>query len=488
MNSPHKPAYLCAAPYTEHFRGLSSYARTLDYYRIIYQEGPFEGLRYNERGVVAEIIDQVNYDYSLFEDPLPLRDLLDAFPLEAGYGVPDGSHEIGPFIRYLEMCRADHFSEHAGCRWGASYRKAIRCSAVGVGHGVTGTLTNVIASIVRTRQKQSTNIVTVAPNYCIAEDAAISCGLHARVLQCREEDKFLPVNSVLMALCDEGTAAMCITVPTNPSHDTWTLAEAHAVADLLKWCQDHEVFFVVDAIFQDQAHSNQLPLEPFVLSGSDRCLVKVFGPSKDRPFACGHRVGYYIGDHRIGEAGYQLSHTTLNSPNAYAKAWLAFDLFFRAMILQNRQPNQADCELFTDTFLFGEHFRDVGAREVSEIISSKGLFARYCRVVGETRAKLRRTMESVHDWVSDQTCFVTRELPKFGNSLFVKVSPEFYQGNDHEFFWDVLTKTNVGLLVGNAFGLPFPSDDVWFRIVCVSEEADTLVGRMGRIAAFLHAD
>ena len=94
-------------------------------------------------------------------------------------------------------------------------------------------------------------------------------------------------------------------------------------------------------------------------------------------------------------------------------------------------------------------------------------------------------MVRVHQCLERHACFIARELPDFGNSLFVKVSPEFHARTDHELFWRVLTEANVGILVGNAFGLPFPSADTWFRVVCVAEEAHVLVERVERIAGLL---
>lgn len=473
------------APYAARFKRLSSYGRTLDYYRIMFNEGPYALRRESCIRTEVELVDQINYAYRLFDDPLPMKQLLNAFKLEAGYGVPDGSYELGPFIRHLEMCRADRFAGFLRKSRSKEYRQAISNSAVGLGHGVTGTLTNVIGSILRTRRLPSSNIVTVSPNYCIAEDVARFYGLHARILQCTSEQRFLPDITALKALCDDGTAAICLTIPANPSHDAWTIRDAGQVEELIGWCQEREVFFVLDTIFQDQSHCDELIVEPFVLAGSDYCIVKVFGPSKDRPFACGNRVGYYIGDRRIAEAAYQLSHITLNSPNAYSKMWFAFELLFRATLIQKRELTSDDCEIFCDSFLFGEHFRHVRSIDIWNIISDMELFERYRHVVDETRDKVRSTMVVVNECVRKYPCFVTRRLPNFGNSLFVKVAPQFYTGTDHDFFWQVLTKTNVGILVGNAFGFPFPSKEIWFRVACVAEEANTLVERVERIAKFL---
>lgn len=472
--------------YADHFSTLTSYGRTLDYYRIMFREGPFarDGDRWCDEPEV-ELLDQINYAYRLFDDPLPLGQLLDAFGLEPGYGVPDGAYELGPFVRHLELCRGERCARHLGSPKNNRYEEAIGASAVGIGHGATGALTTVIGSIIRTRSMPSTNVVMVSPNYCISEDVARLYGLQARNLRCSAEDRFLPSPQSLKDICDAGTAAICITMPTNPSHDAWTISDADAVGELIGWCQEHEIFFVLDTVFQDQSYSGRGILEPFVIAGSDYCIVKVFGPSKDRPFACGHRIGYFIGDRRLSDEACHLSHILLNSPNAYSKMWFGFELLFRAILIQGRVPTPEDCRLFCGSFLFGEHFRDLQADDIWTVICERDLYGQYSRAVTHASETVRATMVRVHECVSRHACFEARELPDFGNSLFVKVSPEFHAGTDHEFFWRALTEANVGILVGNAFGLPFPSEETWFRVVCVAEEANVLVERVDRIAGLL---
>jgi aspartate/methionine/tyrosine aminotransferase len=477
-----------SAPFVDFFSKLTSYGRTLEYYRLMFFEGPFATLRdsFSVRPEV-ELIDQINFSGVLHDDPLPLNVLIDHLSVEPGYGTPDGSHEMGPFIKHIESCRADRYAGEIGVA-PEGHRDAIAKCAVGVGNGVTGTLTNLLGAIVRSRRHHSSNLVLVSPNYCIAEEIARLYQLETRMFRCSEGSSFLPNVNDLRRHCDHNTAAICLTIPTNPSHDMWRERAHEVIQEIIEFCKGKDIFLVLDTIFQDTGVGGEVIPEPFVISQSNECLAKVFGPSKDRPFACGHRIGYYIGDTRLHDNYQHISHITLNSPNFYAKLWFAFELLFRTAWLAKRKPAKTDYALFNDSFLLGEQFRRVSGEEIECLIEKLNLFERYSDILNNSNETVRQTMAAVHNFAQTQPALSTRPLPNFGNSLYIRVNPGFYAGTDHDFFWEIFSKLNVGLLVGNSFGMEFPSREIWFRVVCVAENSETLIERVSRVASFLQTD
>jgi aspartate/methionine/tyrosine aminotransferase len=488
MNSPDESRTNIASAaglrpsYLNRFSSINSYARTLDYYRLMFCEGPFES---TEESRSVDLIDQINYAVELFPDVLPLGELISLFPMEPGYGAVDGSIEIGPFVRGLEQTRARACAvQMSGI--GASYSDTINEASIGLGCGVTGALTIAVGSILQVVGCSRSDIISVTPNYCIIEEVGRLYGCRIRNFPCDASHSFLPDLQSVVSMCDDRTAAICLTVPTNPSHNAWTISDAEQVRKFIRWCQEKDVFVIFDMIFQDLDFSNEPIVEPFALAESNRSVVKLFGPSKDRPFAGGHRIGYFIGDSRLGEPAQHLSHIMINSPPFYSKVWLAFDLFFREKLIRGVPPSREDCAVFNGTFLFGEHYENIGQDMVWQNLCDCGTFERYRQKVAETHEQVRSIMREVHGYLASCACFQTLPLPSFGNSLMVKVCGEYFQGTDHEFFLRVLRETNVGLLVGNAFGLPCPNEEVWFRVVCVAERADVLIERLARVVRLLN--
>jgi aspartate/methionine/tyrosine aminotransferase len=443
---------------------------------MMFREGPYRCWDWTQsEGVEADVIDQVNFSRELFIDPLPLADVASAFDVEAGYGTSDGALELSGIIRGFEWYRASEYVNHIGMPKELRTSELTRTS-VAVGSGVTGSLSLAIGAIEQlaaSEGRRRDRIYYSIPGYGMVEEIANAYKLRAIPIMGERADH-LPSLEQLEESFDRNALAYVLTYPTNPAQSAYDESHLSAMTRFIALCQEHDVFLIVDTIFQDLAWSHHRVPEVLALVPDAHCIVKTFGPSKDRPFACGLRIGYMIGDARLQEFVSHLSSVALNSANFYSKLWLALDLTFR-----QGPPTESAFDSFEHNFLLGNHCRKVERREINE--RARPLFEHYRSAGERNQSVLREHMNLVIEYLRKSPHFALTERPAFGNTVLVRLADAGRFASDYELFAQVLFETNVGVLVGAFFGVPETWGERSFRIVIASEPAEWVIERIARI-------
>jgi len=423
----------------------------------------------------------------MMEDPLPLGELSSLFEVEPGYGSVTGDLELGPAVRALEYTRAKICAASYGLAAEPTLRRVIGDTVVITTSGATGGVNTALsAALARDREggePYRREIVFNVPNYCLPDAFARLHGLLAHPIAGTRETGFLPSLEDVRRACGPSTLACMLTYPTNPAQTSWGLAHVAAWRSLIEHCQDQGIFLVVDTIFQDLQWGPYPLLEIFALARSPRFLCKVYSPSKDRPFACGYRIGYLIADRELEPWAERVESLVNNSCNTLSQVWLAFDVVFRRALLEDGLSCAA-FEPLEDSYVFGYGAHQPDAIELHARVVQAGLYQRYAARVRQFLATIDDGLEQIWRWLRGSLYFEVDPRPPYGNTLMVKVRPPFDAGGEDAYFLDTLIATNVASLVGGCFGLD-TGGDVWFRIVMAGAPPKEVIAAMERVQVFL---
>ena len=240
---------------------------------------------------------------------------------------------------------------------------------------------------------------------------------------------------------------------------------------------------IADTIFQDLDWTDAPVPEIFALADRPDDLVKICGPSKDRPFSSGHRVGYAMADRRLLPWLERTKAITENTSPAASRIWLAFESVFRAALYDNSLTH-ADCEHLAGRFLFGYGTVELSADRIRQVIEDSQLFEAYSAGVRLVKLEVRAIMQRVHAYLAASECFAPLPLPDYGNLLMFKVRPPFDRGDESRFFLESLVHTGVTGLTGQCFGME-KSEGVWGRVSAAYYPAETICAGLDRLQAFL---
>ena len=108
----------------------------------------------------SKCLDQMNYLKEEYKEVLKVCDVENIFSPEHGYTSPDGSLELTLLIKELEVQRLlkNNVSEQQA-------RNLIEKTTCGIGHGVTGVLSNVLEAIKKLKNVQHPEIILPTPSY-----------------------------------------------------------------------------------------------------------------------------------------------------------------------------------------------------------------------------------------------------------------------------------------------------------------------------------
>ncbi len=252
----------------------------------------------------GQYLDLINFNRTLYPEVISLQESEMLFEPEHGYGCPDGSTELADLIREYEKARARRYNHAIGVKvYDYSH---FDWMGVGIGAGTTGVVNCLIPAIRdywrESSDSKSQSIVLTLPQYSVYDGIIAAHGLRPLYLQTNLNHKFLPKAEDFKQALEARPMAAILTFPTNPAQTTFDQQNVAELQTIVNLCQSTETFLIVDNVYQDTIWSSSvINPEVLVLSSINNFVIKVFGPSKDRPGFSGLRLGYYCGDSRLRE-------------------------------------------------------------------------------------------------------------------------------------------------------------------------------------------
>lgn len=431
-------------------------------------------------------LDNMNYSRTRFQAPLPPSELTRWFEIEAGYGSVLGELELGPVIRGLEAARARASARAHGLDARAAVER-VEGARVMTGHGAAGAL-GVVLSALRARNlaeeaRPRNRLVFNVPTFCLADAFARVQGLDPVAVGAGPERAFMPSPAQLEAACTPDTLACVLTYPNNPMQSSWGAGDIAGLARLVAHCQRHGIAMIVDTIYQDlRWHGPPLP-ELFALAERSGHLYKLFSASKDRPFACGYRIGYALIDPALAPWAERLKSFLHSNTATLPGVWLAFEAVFRTARLEGGlRTTHFEPLAASTTFGFGVAMPS--AQQLHARVLEAGLFEQYQHRLTELHRQLDADLERVHRWARSSSAFEVGARPRFGNMLALRVRDELADSGDAQLFFEGLVELGLSTAVGSFFGLT-PDQGTWLRVTCLEHDATTIISALERLATHL---
>jgi len=423
------------------------------------------------------VLDSVNYSRLIFQDPLPIQKILDIFTIEPGYGSLTGHIEIAQVIREFEISRAVTFANQYHMPL-ANIRDVIQDTMVATTFGATGGIYTALMALLakeRATGKNRTGIVFNVPTYCLSDAFARLNGLTPIPVIGTRENGFFPSLAVVREACQNSSVFACVlTYPNNPAQMCFGEDEIPELLRLIEYCQANKIGLIADTVFQELRWLSAPPVpELFALADSSKYLCKVFSPSKDRPLACGYRIGYLMADSSLAPWLERVASCVTTSPNTLSQIWLALDSVFRRAMIEG--------ELTEDYFMplsycsvFGFAAKPLDASEIYQRVCDADLYNHYVRSIEEFREKIDTSLDLVWNWLRNSEFFEVDERPPYGNTIMVRVPKQGRFQNELEYYFSVLLKTGIVASFGGCFGMP-REEDIYFRVVVASYPPQLLI-------------
>jgi aspartate/methionine/tyrosine aminotransferase len=428
------------------------------------------------------ILDSVNYNSLIFDDPLPMKEILDILNVEPGYGSLTGNVEVGDVIREFEISRAYAFANQYHLLV-ENIRHVIEDTMVLTTFGATGGIyTALMALLARERAtgRNRAGIVFNAPTYCLSDAFARLNGLTPIPVVGTRENGFFPPLALIHEACIHSSVFACVlTYPNNPAQHSFKENEIPELLRLIAYCQSNQIQLIADTVFQELRWLSAPPVpELFALADSSDCLCKIFSPSKDRPLASGYRIGYLMTDEALVPWLEQVASCTTSSPNTLSQIWLAIDTVFRRAMIEG-ELTQAFFLPLKNSPVFGFRVK----QEIEDIyhkICDANLYDNYVQRVEQFMETLDKGLDKVWNWLRTSDFFEVDERPPYGNTLMVHVPKQAQFQNEFEYYFKVLLTTGVIASMGGCFGVP-SDEGIYFRVVVASYPPELVIAILGYV-------
>jgi aspartate/methionine/tyrosine aminotransferase len=447
-------------PSKEDFRNLSLYQRMIECFA-------------SAALVKGRYLDLMNFSKKEFRqviDPITVEKI---FKPEHGYTSPDGSLELSLLIKELEICR---LIENSGLGKKEA-EKIISQTTTGLGNGVTGVLSGIFYSINKIKNPKKNEVITFRPSYSIAESLAEQNGFKIIPILTKREDNFLPSFKDITKNANSKTAAIVLVYPNNPTFTTFQ--DKSELKKIVDFCQKNEIFLIADNIYQEMMFGGEKHVEILSLVDNPNYIVKLFGPSKDRPFFTGHRLGYYVGDPKIAEPYFDYCSTNFVCLSTSAKNIFSLDLLFRVLLYKKEDLEFESVDLLLP-FLMG-WMQSINKEKIYEKIKRSGSFKRYKDAVMFNDKKLKNNLEFVKKFIKRSPVFEDIVNNDGGNAIFIKINPKYYSGDDLEFYEELLIRRKIAVYPGNIFGMELKENDTWFRITIIHDSKEEIVNLLKEV-------
>jgi len=405
-------------------------------------------------------LDLMNFSKDEFKqviDPIIVEKI---FRPEHGYTSPDGSLELSPLIKELETIRLMKNSQISK----KSANQIISLLTTGLGNGATGVISGLFTAIKKIKNPGKNEVLIFRPTYPIFEILAKNNNYKVKPVLTKRENNFLPTFKEVKKNCHHKTAILVLVYPNNPSFTTFK--NKNQLKKIVRFCQKNKIFLIADNIYQDMMFNQHKHIEIFSLTNKPDYLIKVFGPSKDRPFFTGHRLGYFIGDPRIKEEYFNYCANNFICLGTFAKNIFSLDLLFRITVYKKlKQINLSDAKLLLP-FLRG-WMQNIDSKEIYKKINKYKLFQKYKTANNYNSNKLKKNLKLFYQLITKSIVFDDIINDATGNALFVKVNPNYYRHNDLSFYNHILTTKKIAFYPGNIFGMPITKNNLWFRFTII---------------------
>ncbi|HAT03633.1 MAG TPA: hypothetical protein DCS29_02530 [Candidatus Magasanikbacteria bacterium] len=465
------------AYYSKNIEDLEMYQRLIQYWSLTF-----------DKSLNAIPMDHMNFDANIYPPAITLTEIEKIIKFEPGYASPDGVVELGPLIRNLELTRLNHVNPKNKQK----NKKIVQQAGLGAGHGCTNVMHGILNSIPKLpknifpRQCDQPEIILTLPNYTVylAQISNMGGLARPRFLRATRENNFLPTFKQVKQIVTKKTAAIVITYPNNPAQSTYEGKNVEELKKIVRYCQQERIFLIVDNIYQDELYpQSRKHVEIFSLTDKLDYVIKVFGPSKDTTFFSGYRCGYWFGDPRIQNTYQYYISASENTLSTVSMIMFAWDMLFRAKRLAKKPITLPDIKLL-DTGLFGWG-RPLNAQKLLSNLKKMQLFEKYNKRIDVADIKMEETNKRIIEFVEKSKYFSDYVNQKIGNIILIKVNPQYYTGDDNEFFHDLIKKSGYAVLPGNVFGIPQRKGNVWFRITSIHDSCDNILKGLKAIENFL---
>jgi aspartate/methionine/tyrosine aminotransferase len=463
--------------YKKKVEELEMYQRLIQYWSVMF-----------DPSLKAIPMDHMNFNADVFPPALTLTEIEQITKFEPGYASPDGVVELGPLIRELELTRLNYVDPKNKKK----NKKLVEQAGLGAAHGCTNVMSGLLNSIPKLskeifpRQSKQPEVILTLPNYTVylAQISNMSGLVKPRFIRAKRETNFLPTFEQIKKIVNKKTAAIVVTYPNNPAQSTYEGDATKELKKIVKFCQKEGIFLIVDNIYQDELFpQGRKHTEVFSLTNKLNYIIKVFGPSKDTTFFSGYRCGYWFGDPRIENTYQYYISATENTLSTVSMLMFAWDMLFRARRLVKKPVTLADMELL-NTGLFGWG-REFDAKKIYANLKKMKLFEKYSRRIDKADIKMEKTNKKIATFVEKSKYFSDYVNQSIGNVFFIRVNPDYYKGDDDQFFHDLIRKGGYAVLPGNVFGVPRKKGNVWFRITLIHDTCDNIIKGLKGIEKFL---
>ena len=423
--------------------------------------------------VQGKYLDLMNFSKGEFKQVIDPKIVEKIFQPEHGYTSPDGSLELSMLIKELEKLR---LIKNTGLSTKQA-DKIISPLACGLGNGVTGVIAGIFWSLDKIRDKKKNEVITFRPSYPVFESLAKQNNFIVKPVLTKRENNFLPSFEEIKKNSNSKTAAIVIVYPNNPSFK-------HELKQIANFCQKNRIFLIIDNIYQEMMFNGKKHIEIFSLVDKPDYIIKLFGPSKDRPFFTGHRLGYYIGDSKIGEAYFDYCASNFICLGTFQKNIFSLDLLFRILLYKNSKDLKQDDVKLLMPFLRG-WMQNINTKEIIARINKSKAFQKYKIAVDYNNNKLKSNLSELKKIVEKSLIFDDVINETSGNAIFARINPKYYSGNDLSFYDDVLAKRKIALYPGNIFGMPIKKDSLWFRFTIIHTSKKEIIKMLKELESML---
>lgn len=419
------------------------------------------------------VYDLINFSRQIFQDPLPMTAILSTFEVEPGYGSLTGDVELGGAVRQLERLRAKLSAEYHGAELPPG--DALEDTVTFTCTGVTGSMFLALRGILdmeRAHGGRRRRVVYNSPTFSLADAFCKLYELEECPVQGPAERHFLPTLRQLRESCTDETLACVLVYPSNPFQVSWGGGDVAELRALIEHCQRERILLIADTIFQDIRWSPECVPELFSFARDSRYLCKVFSPSKDRPFACGYRIGYLVTDPALARHVEPVTSLVYNALPTPSQAWLGVDLVLRHARLKGRLDVE-DWSALEASYVFGYGGLKPDAVDLHRRACATGLPHDYTRRLDAFFEKLDAGLSELWSWLANSECFEVLPRPPYGNILMVRVRPELVR-DENMMFVDMLSEAAMTAMIGGCFGLAAP-DGVWFRVLYAGNTVEATI-------------
>lgn len=317
-----------------------------------------------------------------------------------------------------------------------------------LGNGVSEVAWAVIRGVMRARSNGGRNqFVIVGPTYPLFSSIILELGAVPVLVVGNAENDFVPEIENVAAHVSRKTAGIIIVNPNNPTGIAYSrqflsalLAIAHASGAVL----------ISDEVYSEMYHGGGGHVSLVGLNSGYRNLIRLFGPSKDRPGFTGIRIGYAAGDASYGASLLNDALVRGFSVGAIPQWWLLVDLTMRL---------------------------DQSAREAAGLATllSKEQVANWRGCLAANMNRIEGLLSDVLDAYYGGGLFSGVVIPNAGNMILVRLRRRL---GEQEFLEEMRAR-KVVLYPGSFFDIP--DDQTWTRL-CLTRRRSVFRHGLSRLA------